>query len=260
MKKLNFLAFSLFLSLSAHSAISVISDLDDTIKITNAGDAIEATVNGVFTLTAYTGMPAVINEMDSEDGKFYVLSASPAFLKPRVKELLAKNNLKPDGIILRNVLRRESTFEFKTRSIRTILENSPDDFILLGDDVDKDPVVFEAIQKEFPHRITAAYIHVIKDREIPAGVTRYWTAFDLAVREASAGRLNSDSVLKVFGVVNTGRKLKEIIPKFANCPLSATTWEWQLATAFSQESLELSSKLVSFCKSRTPDDMKVLQE
>lgn len=260
MKKLNLISLCLFFSLSSHGAISVISDLDDTIKITNAGDPLEATVNGVFTLTAYTGMPTVINEMDTEEGKFYVLSASPAFLKPRVKELLAKNDLKADGIILRNVLRRESTLEFKTRSIRTILENSPDDFILLGDDVDKDPFVFEAIQKEFPSRITAAYIHVVKNREIPAGITRYYTAFDLALRESMAGRLNADSVLKVFGVVSTGKKLKEIIPKFADCPTSPSTWDWQLETQFSQESTELSTKLISFCQTRTPDTMKVVQE
>jgi hypothetical protein len=244
----------LLLSLHSYAGITVISDLDDTIKITNAGSKANATFNGLFTKRVFTGMTEFFEETKSYANALHVVTASPSIIRPRVKATLAANGIEADGVYLKPLFRGEDKISFKVRVIKSIMDETSDDVILMGDDVDKDPEVYTEIQKSFPERVLGTYIHVVRNRPVPETMTRYWTTFDLALREFLSGRMALASVKKVGESLLQASKLSRIFPKFANCPWEASVFEWQLQTVFIQEAQELTEKLNQYCLSRAGKD------
>lgn len=239
------LLLSLLVSFNSFAAVTVISDLDDTIKITDAGNIGNATWNGIFSEKVFTGMPEFLKATNAES--LFVVSAGPKLIKSRALALLKKHHIEHDGVYLRAIPGKEGKLDFKVRTILELMEKTPNDVILMGDDVDLDPEVYTEIVKKHPARVLGVYIHNVKDRAIPDSFTKYWTSFDLALKEHIAGRIDATGVSAVMEPMLAETKLTMIIPKFANCPTSAVVWEWQLSTMFSAEALELSSKLHEFC-------------
>jgi hypothetical protein len=246
------LALGLFLSMSAQAGVSIISDLDDTIKITNAADIFRAGVNGFFSTNIYTGMDDFFIEstLEGEDDQTFVVTSSPLFLKKQVSGLLRKHKIHTDSVTLRNVA-KEKSHVFKKRVIREILSKSDDDFILIGDDVNEDHLIYDEIAKEYPERIKSSYIHVVKGRTLPASVIPYWSSFDLTLRENLAGRLPFSAVTRVARKILSHQKLKEIMPSFAFCPTDLSLWDWQKETAAAPEAAQISDKIVTYCLSRS---------
>jgi phosphatidate phosphatase APP1 len=236
-----------FLSFNSFASVMVISDLDDTIKITDAGHAVPATWNGLFTEKVFTGIPEFLKSARKYSDSLHVVSAGPKLIKTRVLALLKKHKIQYDGVHLRSVPGKEGKLDYKVRIISDIMDKNPGDVILMGDDVDLDPEVYSEVLKKYSSRVLGVYIHIVKDRKIPETLTRYWTTFDLALKEHMAGRMDNESVSAVADNLLRETKLSRIIPKFANCPTDSVVWEWQLSTMFSVEALELSSKLHEFC-------------
>lgn len=247
MKKLILLPL-LVLSFHSFGAVTIISDLDDTIKITNAGNFARASWNGVFKEKVFLGIPEFLEEARSYADGLHVVTASPSIILPDVIETLSKNNIKYESLSYRSLRRWESSVPFKVKAIQEILDKTGHQAILMGDDVNHDPEVYDEILKSHPDQVAAIYIHVIEGRELPETSTPYWTTFDLAVREHIAGRMSSDSVEKVLSKLLSTEKMKSIFPKFAQCPSSATIFEWQLQTIFQQGALELTNKIAGYCR------------
>lgn len=236
-----------FLSFNAFAGITVISDLDDTIKITDAGNLGNATYNGLFTENVFTGIPEFFKELREYTDSLHVVSAGPKLIKGRVSSLLKKFKIQHDGIHMRTVPGKEGKLNFKVRTILEIMNKTSDDVILLGDDVDLDPEVYTEITMQHPDRILGVYIHMVKDRPIPEKFIRYWTSMDLALQENIVGRMDSDSVSAVVRPLLAETQLASVIPQFADCPTTMVVWQWQISTQFSTEALELSRKLNEFC-------------
>lgn len=240
----------LLLSFSTAASISIVSDLDDTIKITNSGEEIDGAINAVFTTNVFTGMPEFLNAARDYSSELHVLSASPLLLRPNITGLLSKKRIAFKSLILKNALMGESKFDYKVRELKKIFEKSSDDFILLGDDVGQDPEAYGHIQKLYPNRVLAIYIHVIKNRSTPAG-EKYWTSFDLFLKEFVAGRMNPGWVEKSIELLLQERSFSMIIPAFAHCPKSKTAFDWHLSTMFAQDAVPLTNKLLSSCQARS---------
>lgn len=241
------LIVALLFSFNSFASVMVISDLDDTIKITDAGDLGNATWNGIFTEKVFTGMPEFLKHTRKFSDSLHVVSAGPRLIKSRVLSLLKKHKIQHDGVYLRKIPGKEGKMDFKVRTIVEIMDKNPGDVILMGDDVDLDPEVYVEVVKRYPSRVIGVYIHTVKDRKIPGNFTRYWTSLDLALKEHIAGRMDNEGVSGVAASLLSEKKLSLIIPKFAHCPTSSVVWEWQLATMFSTEAMELSRKLNDFC-------------
>lgn len=239
------LILSLVLSFNLFADVSIITDFDDTIKITEGS----GNVTDFLDDDIYTGMPEIFAGAKDYSKSLYVLTASPSIIKARVRQILAKRKISYKELVLRSNL-REGKFDYKVRIITRILKASADDFILIGDDVGKDPEVFSEIQKQFPERILNSYIHVVKARVIPSDVTPYWTSFDLAMREHLAGRMNDGWIEKIWSTLMMEPKFKYIFPKKADCPTSTVVWEWQMATVFQPEAFSLGEKLSALCLAR----------
>ncbi len=243
----NFLLLAL-ISLPSFASITVISDLDDTIKITDAGHVAHASYNGIFTERIFTGMPEFLEATRSFSDSLHVVSAGPKILiQSRARDLLNDYHIKFEGLHFRKIPGKEGKLAFKVRTILEIMAKNPGEVILMGDDVDLDPEVYTEIVKQHPERVLAVYIHTVKNRKIPGDFTRYWTSLDLVLKEHIAGRLDATAVGSVISALSKESRLSRIIPNFADCPTSAVVWEWQQSTIFMNESLELSRKLNEFC-------------
>jgi hypothetical protein len=246
-----------FLSITQVSlaAISIVSDIDDTVVITLTGKEVDGSVTAAYSPNVFSGMPAFFSGAREYAPKLHLLSPAPLLLRGLIQPILRRNGIEPDSLILRNPLRREEGHVFKLSELRRLLERSGDDFILIGDDVGKDPEVFDEIKRHFPERILAIYIHVVKNRELPKTATRYWTAFDLALREYQAGRMQKSWVSEVLQAVAGEEEKKHIFPWFAHCPKTPSVWLWQVRTPFVREGLQLGAELSKHCLLRWSDTL-----
>lgn len=241
------------LSLNLWAGVSIISDLDDTIKVTNSGNLAESAGYGAARRKVYTGMAEFLNESEAQfSNKLTIITASPRMLRYNVERLLEKHQIKADVILNANI-KRPSKFDFKVNAIKSVMDKTSDSFILMGDDVGEDPEVYDEIMKLYPGRILASYIHIIKNRQMPESAIKYYTTYELALRENLAGRLSASAVKKVYQVTMNEKDLEGVFPEFAHCPTEATPYEWQFSTPFENESRLLSKKLTDYCKHEWDD-------
>lgn len=250
MKKLFFL-FSVLLSVHSFAGIQIISDLDDTIKITNSGSEVDGAINAAFTSYTFTGIPEFFEAADYYTNELHILSASPGILRAKILSTLKKNQIQITSLILKNPLKGQSKIDYKVAQMRKLIEKSTDDFILIGDDVGQDPEAYEKISQMFPGRVLRSYIHMIKGRPVPATVIKYWTSFDLFMQEFLARRMSTSWVQKASEMIVQETKMKMVFPDFAVCPTDASLWQWQTETIFIAEAQEAIQKIVTYCKVRS---------
>lgn len=246
---MRYLLFFTLFSFPSFAGIGIISDLDDTIKITNV-QSIPGMVASVLKKQTFTGMPEFFNEARTYTDELHILSASPGFIKKSVLRTLNSNGIKFDSVSYKNPFKKEDKIAYKLRIIKDILDSSTNNFILIGDDVDKDPEVFVKAMELYPERIVTTYIHVVRNREMPEGTTRYWTSSDLAMREMQEGRMSIESAEKVLDTNLSEDNFHQMIPSFAHCPKTAENWTWKLETSLKDKASKLIDSLLSYCSSR----------
>jgi phosphatidate phosphatase APP1 len=239
------LIFSLIFALSSQAAITIVSDLDDTIKITEARGVPTDFLRGMV----YTGMPEFFQSAKTYADSLYIISAGPTILAHRVKDTLKKKGIVFNRLILRSNL-TEDKFTYKVREIKRLMDSSSDDFLFFGDDLGKDPEVYAEMKRLYPSRVLGIYIHVVKGRPFTNEAVSYWTSLDLFLREFEASRMNANAVELILTKFLKVKDFEFIFPKKAQCPKEATVWEWQTRTIFMQEATELMNRFVRFCQVR----------
>lgn len=243
----NLILISLLLgSLNSFADIKIVSDLDDTIKITNSHHA-DAVIYGPFRAKVYTGMPSVLKEARAYSYFLHVLSDSPRIIKPTIQMLFRTNEIQVDALTLNGNIHRVPKHEFKIGKLSQMIEASEDQFILLGDDMGEDPEIFDEAMRRFPGRVLAAYIHVVQNRSIPSSVIPYLTSFDLALRENMAGRMSEAAVAKVAKEVMNPEEPESVFPDFAFCPNDKSLWDWQEKSNLAELAKEVTAKMIQIC-------------
>lgn len=199
----------------------LISDLDDTIKISHTQSKLVTIYRGLFRSSAFAGMAQLYAELlaFNPTSAFCVVSSSPPQIKRKVEFFLTKNKFPEANLVLRDWMRQPSILKYKLGSILALVEKAEAAgarVILIGDDTEHDPEVFAHVAKRYPERIVARYIRSVRGRETPEGSIGFFTAFDVACAELAAGRLGSDEVLRVGEAVL--KTEKKIIPWFSLKP------------------------------------------
>jgi phosphatidate phosphatase APP1 len=173
--------------------ISVISDIDDTIKISEVLDKVRLLVNTfIYPFKAVPGKSKQINFQSPLNSlystgmsylyqqwkakypncAFHYLSGMPDQLYTLTQEFINTNKF-PDGSFhmrhfgwrigsLFDFLHSQSTFDHKMRYLRFFLSNTERDYVLIGDSGEKDPEIYGTITREYPERIRAIFIRAIK--------------------------------------------------------------------------------------------------
>lgn len=240
--------FFIFFSVETR-ALVVVSDFDDTIKITNAGNLPAATYNGFLKTKVYTGMPELLSEMRSYTNGLHIVSAAPSIVAPRIRNLLRKQDIAYESLQYRLIRNWKDKILFKTQVIEEIIA-SGEEVILFGDDVEKDPEIFREIQLKHPTKVLAAYAHQVKNRKLPEGITPYFTSYDLALHEHMAGRLPMSSLERVLAEIISASDLKRTFPGFAHCPKHEEEFSWHTRSGLGELSSQLVDKIVKFCSVR----------
>lgn len=150
---------------------AVISDIDDTIKITQTPSP-SGILRSTFVdePTPVKGMPELYSYMRKalDSPPFWYLSASPYNLYPFLREFRAQHY--PDGpLLLRNaswmdlagflVALTAGTRSYKTERMREVHRMFPERrFVLVGDSTQSDPEAYGDVCREFPGWIAAIFI------------------------------------------------------------------------------------------------------
>jgi phosphatidate phosphatase APP1 len=205
----------------AETRFVVVSDLDDTIKETHVGSAAAAFWNGLFTARAFTGMNALFTEW-KHTSDIYVVTGSPGLLGKRVKHFLKVNHFPEVAkIYTRNWFTNFDLVKYKTGVLEKLASERDESFILLGDDTEHDPEIYQAFQKKHPERVLRIYIHRITGRALPEGVTPILTSYDIADRERLDGRLTDAQVDGVGQVILDEPHFDQVVSGYGICPTDA---------------------------------------
>ena len=193
--------------------LSVISDIDDTIKETLVDDRRELLVNTFLrTFRPVEGMADVYRRMYREGAEFHYVSSSPWQLFHALQEHQSITGFPPGTMHLRYfrlrdqflkkmlILRRKG----KATTIRRILQHFPDrQFILIGDSGEKDPEIYRKMAARFDRQILGIFV-----RELPSRPMDY-------ERRRRLQRLSAATAVRIF---KTPEELEQEIASLAAVP------------------------------------------
>lgn len=230
-------------------ALMVISDVDDTVKITNSGSTWQSTWNGLFKNAVYGGMPEVYRAWGKEKAIIYFVTGSPFVVGKTMRSMFAHHKIPYVSVTLRtNML--EDTYKYKMRVITKLMNRHPEeDVILVGDDTTKDQMVYRDIAAKFPGRVLETYIHRVKNRVPVEGQVNWLTAFDIADYEQRQGRLKSLSFVKVTAAVLNATSSK-LFPHFAYCPAEIDGLDIPTVSSSETEAQHVEEKIEKICSAR----------
>lgn len=167
------------------TGVSVISDIDDTIKISEVRNR-EALLLNTFCrpFAEAPGMAELYREWRKRGWQFHYVSASPWQLYVPLAEFTSKAGFPAGTFHMKDFRVKDSTFLalladpqlYKLKVIRPLLEGFPRRrFVLVGDSGEKDPEIYGAVARMFPKQIAAILIRNVTGEL--RGSDRYQAAF-----------------------------------------------------------------------------------
>jgi hypothetical protein len=162
--------------LLAETGVSVISDIDDTIKVSEVLDK-RALFRNTFLreLRAVPEMAAAYSEAEKRGASFHYVTASPWQLYEPLNAFLKSGGF-PSGTLHMRLFRlKDSSFfdlfaspvDYKRSQIDPLLDAFPRrTFILVGDSGEKDPEIYGAVARKFPERVERIWIREVEGSDV----------------------------------------------------------------------------------------------
>jgi len=167
----------------APDGLSVISDIDDTIRISHVRDR-GALLRGTFVdpFRAVDGMADVFRAWSESGAQFHYVSATPWQLYVPIAAFVDAHDFPKGTFHLRDFRWKDRTLfnviaspdRYKRRTIEPLLRQLPRRrFVLVGDSGQRDPEVFGDLARRYPRQVKAIFI-----RDVGHSTSaRYGTAF-----------------------------------------------------------------------------------
>lgn len=168
------------LLLVPNTGLSVVSDIDDTIKVSNVLDRSELLRNTFLReFKAVPGMAAYYLQLatQADSTRFHYLSSSPHQLYPALNAFLNDNGFPLGSVHLRhiNIIDEvlgdgDSSRKHKLASLQQLFGQFPNrQFLLIGDSGEADPEIYAEIAKIYPKQIAGIRIRDVtgEDAEAP---------------------------------------------------------------------------------------------
>jgi phosphatidate phosphatase APP1 len=215
-----FVIFSFWLllvqGLPRAEALTVVTDLDDTIKQTNVGSKFDAVCNGLLSIKPFGGMATLYKMMTSN---LVIVSGKPENLRDKVEKFVSLNQFQQAEAFLRPSLFSDLA-DFKSGALENVLQREPGPFIFVGDDTQMDPEIMSKLKGRFGDKVLATYIRPIQFRKLPEGVSTFFHPFEIAANEWLAGRMSRSDLLKFARqtIVEMRSRPDLYYPKYAYCP------------------------------------------
>jgi phosphatidate phosphatase APP1 len=158
----------------ADAEYGIISDIDDTIIRTGAGNILAmgkaVLLGNALTRLPFAGVAEFYKAMQlGRNGKrnnpFFYVSSSPWNLYDLLTDFMDHNNIPAGPLLLRDFGMNESFLSggspaHKLKEISQVLDTYPHlNFVLAGDSGEKDPPIYHEVVKRYPGRIICIYIH-----------------------------------------------------------------------------------------------------
>lgn len=189
--------FSGRVQLVGPQGVMVVSDIDDTIKVTEVLDR-RAMIRNTFyrPFRAVPGMAAVYRRWAGQGAVLFYLSASPWQLWPALQAFMQKAGFPRGAVRLRRFRVKDgslvdflgSSADYKTATIRKLLARFPErQLVLVGDAGERDPEIYGRIARAHPERIRRVFIRSLPGADVSderlqrafAGVERArWLLFE----------------------------------------------------------------------------------
>jgi hypothetical protein len=151
--------------------ISVISDIDDTVKVTGVSDTRRMLDNTFYkNFVAVPGMAALYRRWAEHGALIHFVTSSPWQLYAPITDFLHRAGFPSATFSMKYVRFKDATFfnlfksgeETKPGQIEPILQALPGKrFILVGDSGEQDPEVYAAIAREYPEQIAKIFIRLL---------------------------------------------------------------------------------------------------
>lgn len=167
--------------LVGREGLSVVSDIDDTVKVTGVTERRslwEATFFAPF--TAVEGMSALLERIAGADQAVHYVSSSPWHFYDPLREWMREAALPVASLELKQIRLKDrsitnilkSPTETKPPAIAALMAQFPKRrFVLVGDSGEKDPEIYAAVGREHPERIAGIVIRRARGGE--NGVARF---------------------------------------------------------------------------------------
>lgn len=153
--------------------VSVVSDIDDTIKDSAVGDRRELLANTFLRkFRSIDGMAEVYRQWSKQGAGFHYVSSSPWQLFQSLQGLQTDLGFPVGTVHLRNFRLRDQLLkrvivrrQGKAVAITKLLKRMPGrEMVLVGDSGEKDPKIYRKICRKFPGRIRAVFIRDLEHR------------------------------------------------------------------------------------------------
>lgn len=253
------LVLSLLVCIQSASAAGyvLVTDVDDTIKVSHVRDVVDRTVRFLTQPKSFTGMDFLYRQMlDSQPhAEFAVVSGAPRFLELSLKWFLKVFGFPtPDYLRTRGLF--EETAQFKVEAISKLLRFNERDgavVVMVGDDTEQDPEVYKEITQNF-YIEPAVYIRRVSNRGVYAGANYFDSAADIAVIEYLAGRLEPQDVFGVYKSLLQEAELSHLFVPGEYCPddtsprLSSSIPQARLAPGMLRGLVAVENHLRSVCE------------
>lgn len=158
------------------SGLSIISDIDDTIKESAINDRRELLANTfVRPFRSVEGMADVYRRWQDHGTCFHYISSSPWQLLTPLSEMLESNSFPQGSIHLRYFRLRNHMLQKMVRikrsgkitSLRRVVESMPDRrFVLIGDSGEKDLELYRNLGRKYPDQVLAVFIRNLADHPL----------------------------------------------------------------------------------------------
>jgi hypothetical protein len=168
------------------TGLSVVSDIDDTIKISEVTNQ-HALVRNTF-LRPFAPVPGMAKlyrswAMDN-DAQFHYVSASPWQLYPLLAEFIRSNGFPAGTFHLKEFRVKDRSFlslfsspvDYKLGVIEPLLREFPQRrFVLVGDSGERDPEIYSYLARKYPKQIARLFIRNVSEES--GDSPRYRLAF-----------------------------------------------------------------------------------
>ena len=157
--------------------IGVISDVDDTIMVTEVPTILKAAYNMLLlnpnSRSSVPGMSVLYSKISEiyPQAPFFYLSTSPWNVEDSIRNFISRHGFPEGPLLLRDLDPRPKTFvpsgvKHKLEFVQQLMADFPHmKFILIGDDGQKDPSTYARLTREYPGRVVAIGIRQLVGNE-----------------------------------------------------------------------------------------------
>lgn len=208
----------------------LISDVDDTIKVSQILDPVGKVIRFLADPVEFAGMSTLYHQLldhanrDGRDHGFAVVSGTPWVLGWSVWEFLEEFAFPEASIVSMRPIAVD-TLEFKSDEISKILDQDAlngGQIVLVGDDTEVDYDAYLAAKRQVADlrkMNTEIFIRRVSGQAVNQGDTyAFDSAADIAVVQFLGGRLSQPAVEKVFREIEAENDLENLFVPGHYCP------------------------------------------